>query len=171
MYTTASRSSSSLESAVSPLQRRRDSLFSNTSANSDEDNEIDYCNAMDCSMPPSVGTPGTPRRRFPRRHAFCHFQLVQDAVEAILEDMNGQASERPQIPLPPSADTVDSPMSSLRRKFDESQHEESDDDDHGRQVRQGLHPPTPFPSPRKAARNVHRPNPSTNVLFSDNFTL
>jgi hypothetical protein len=170
MYTIPSRSSSSLESAVSPLQTRRDSLFSNTFANSDEEGDGAYCNAMEVSIPPPVGAPGTPRRRFPRRNAFCHFQLVQDAVEAIIEDINAQGGERPQIPKTTNA--MDSLIRPLRRKFDNSQQQDSEEEeDHRRIRRQVLHPPTPFPSPRKAARTIHQPNPSTNVLFSDNFTL
>jgi hypothetical protein len=166
MYTIPSRSSSSLESAVS-----RDSLFSNTFANSDEEGDGAYCNAMEVSLPPPFGALGTPRRRFPRRNAFSHFELVQDAVEAIIEDINAQGGERPQIPKTTNA--MDSLIRPLRRKFDNSQQQDSEEEeeDHRRIRRQVLHPSTPFPSPRKAARTIHQPNPSTNVLFSDNFTL
>lgn len=75
------RRNSSLDSALPHITSRRDSLFGNAGNSSDEED----------SLPPP---PGVPRRKFARRNAFCHFQLVQDAVHATI-DLNSLALSQP----------------------------------------------------------------------------
>ena len=164
--------SSSISSLPPRTASRRDSLFSSSASScGDDDNEDVMVIAFSAAH---LYAPHEPRRRFARRNAFCHFQLLQDAVQTSI-DMKGDTSQQrsrspPALPYYNGADATNFTPPLRRPKILPLINEEERSSRRSERVASYV-ASTWEGQPRKLSRTTYRTSPSTDAMYSDEIAL